>query len=551
MIIHQIRKLPREKVLGILSFLALAIGVAVRTWQYFQNESLFLDEAWVAMEATNRSFLEIFRQNFLFEISSRPPLLFILLLKVSTQLFGNNELALRLVPFLFSLAALGFFYQLARTYLSGYGFQIALWLFAIAEPLVFFSSEVRRYSVSVFVSVLLLFLASRLLKQSVNWKRLLSWGILGAAMLWLAHSAIFVLTAIGITMTYKKIEQKRWSGLPYLLIPFVLIFGSFLLLYNFTLKDVVGSQQLKESWDEALWIEDPLSWKTIPWIVEVFLDSILSPGGLGLPLLMAAIMGGGVAHFIKKDRMACLLLGMPVVLTSLAALGGIFPFRGRVILFLMPAYYIFLAQGAEVVAQKVFKYNRIAMAVLLSLIFYAPVLAVCRMDRSRLKPDNRSALEFFNLNYHPGDAVFLNTNKRYAFWYYAGTLGYGKFLPEYEGFDLDGSSLDGKRVGVFSEFAVEVLGQKIIGLVYEYHLYDQNGRFRRSVFRTGESVFPITKGGNHPCPKPGRSWIFLKYPRTQRVAEVNDIILSYFEHCGPQLQKFEKPGAAMYLYDVR
>ena len=82
--------------------------------------------------------------------------------RASVQLFGPNEYALRLFPLLCGLASLFLFYYLAKKCLNRKAVPIAIALFAILLPLIYYSSEAKQYSSDVAVALCLLAVAAPL-----------------------------------------------------------------------------------------------------------------------------------------------------------------------------------------------------------------------------------------------------------------------------------------------------------------------------------------------------------------------------------------------------
>src|SRR6185503_6064907 len=74
--------------------------------------------------------------------------------RASFLLFGHNELALRLLPFLAGVAALIVFARLSRLLLPSPAALLSMWMFSVAVPFVFFSSDLKPYSVDVLASLI-------------------------------------------------------------------------------------------------------------------------------------------------------------------------------------------------------------------------------------------------------------------------------------------------------------------------------------------------------------------------------------------------------------
>src|SRR5689334_23171439 len=89
-----------------LSIWAVLFGALVRLVQYASNRSLWSDEAMLALNIVDRSYLELLKP---LDYNQAAPPLFLWLEKLAVQLLGNNEYALRLVPLTAGLIALAAF----------------------------------------------------------------------------------------------------------------------------------------------------------------------------------------------------------------------------------------------------------------------------------------------------------------------------------------------------------------------------------------------------------------------------------------------------------
>src|SRR5258706_13146620 len=81
----------------------ILLGLLLRLRQYLTWRSLWLDEAMLALNITGRSFAGLLQP---LDYYQGGPLGFLLAEKLGITLLGNNELSLRLIPFLAGLAPL-------------------------------------------------------------------------------------------------------------------------------------------------------------------------------------------------------------------------------------------------------------------------------------------------------------------------------------------------------------------------------------------------------------------------------------------------------------
>jgi hypothetical protein len=87
---------------GLLTLLVV-VGLALRVWPYAANTSLFLDEILVASNITGLTLVELVTKPL--ALDQVAPGGFLFLEKLSVLVLGPSELALRLVPLLFSIGA--------------------------------------------------------------------------------------------------------------------------------------------------------------------------------------------------------------------------------------------------------------------------------------------------------------------------------------------------------------------------------------------------------------------------------------------------------------
>ena len=142
---------------NLINITIIILGSILRLRQYLENRSFWLDEAWLALDISTRTFHDIFWAN-LFNIGLPivPPG-FAGIEKSLITLLGNNEYVLRLFPFLCGVASLFVFYRLLKISVPRKVISVALGFFAFSNLLIYQSGELKQYSSDVFM-VLLLYL---------------------------------------------------------------------------------------------------------------------------------------------------------------------------------------------------------------------------------------------------------------------------------------------------------------------------------------------------------------------------------------------------------
>ena len=120
--------------LKLLSLGLLAVGLALRSLQYFSDASLWLDEAMLNVSVMNRSLPELMTKPL--DNGQSAPSGFLLFSWLSVAILGRVDLAVRLLSFLSSVVTLCVCYLLSERLLTRTARPLAVGLIALAAPLV-------------------------------------------------------------------------------------------------------------------------------------------------------------------------------------------------------------------------------------------------------------------------------------------------------------------------------------------------------------------------------------------------------------------------------
>src|SRR5262245_6369800 len=173
--------------LGAAGWALLGLGALLRVARALANRSLWGDEGSLAINLVERSFAGLAAP--LSHAQAAPPG-FLWLVEATTLGFGDGELALRAVPLAASLASLPLFAWLARALLGRRDALLALALFAVSEPLVFYASELKPYASDVLVALAIAALALRVLRLGPSPGRLAALAAAGLVGPWLSLPAV-------------------------------------------------------------------------------------------------------------------------------------------------------------------------------------------------------------------------------------------------------------------------------------------------------------------------------------------------------------------------
>jgi predicted membrane-bound mannosyltransferase len=131
----------------------ILIGVALRLIEYLHNRSMWWDESMLALNILHRTARQLWQP---LDYNQGAPIGFLLLERLAVNMFGQGELALRLVPLISGILSVFLFYRVALRFLTPLGARISMALFAISDTLIYYSAEVKQYSTDVAVALLVI-----------------------------------------------------------------------------------------------------------------------------------------------------------------------------------------------------------------------------------------------------------------------------------------------------------------------------------------------------------------------------------------------------------
>ena len=484
-----------------LPWIIISLGVILRLVQYLFNRSLWLDESFLALNIIDRSFLELLQP---LDYGQVAPIGFLILEKIAVQIFNSSEYALRLFPFLSGIASMFLFYGVAKRFIKSEAVPIALSLFAISEPLIYYSSEVKQYSSDVFIVLLILyFVARNIHSKRLTTSNIIVFGVLGATVIWFSHPSVFILAGVGVSLALFSFVKKEWGRIARLSISYSFWALSFTLCYLVSFRDQSNNKHMLHAWSASFMPFPPSSYGDIRWFVDAFFGIFNFPVGLSLSGIAAlAFLVGSVAVFLqKKEQFFILILPIPLVLLA----SGLhkFPFNGRLLLFLVPCLLLFIAEGVEQIRDKTKHNSAIIGIALICLLFLEPSLSASyHLIRPRTKEEIKPVISYIRDHEQSGDVLYLSMASRIAYRYYS------------------------KRLNVN-------INNYIVGLKPKENWVDHINHLNKL-------------RGNK------RVWILFSHARRSiSQGYVNEkFILNYLDSIGERLESFKSDDASVYLYNL-
>ena len=406
------------------SLLGLALGIAVRLVQYFSDRSLWFDEAAVALNLLERNYSQLLGA---LNYNQAAPPLFLWIEKFSLETLGNNEYALRLYPLLGGLLSLIVFYRFTRAFAVGWARPIAIFLFSVLGYIIYFAGELKPYSWDVTLGLLLFGAIASIATFRPSFRRVFGVGILGVISIWLSFPSILVMAGVEATNLIKlklwRASRADWRAFLLRRLP---LYAAWLIslsgLYFGVISQTLAETDLSASWANRY----PASPFDLLWLIDSFGRFFHHPLGFLSPAdgLAMAVFVVGFGHLYRTQKWRLAYLSSPFIVTVLAAYLHEYPFRDRLILFLVPYALIVLAEG---IALLIRRWRRppqalgiIGLALAVSLLVLPLGQTLPRLVRPKLAhfDDLRPAIAYIHTHWHSGDRLYVFPGSQLQFQYY-------------------------------------------------------------------------------------------------------------------------------------
>lgn len=481
----------------------------LRLLQYAADRSLWLDEALIASSILSRDLAALADP---LDYGQTAPYGFLALVRGVVSVLGTSEHALRLVPLLAGLGALGLFPATARRYVSAPARTVALALFALAPFLVYYSSELKQYSMDVLVAVAVLWMAAGLRDGTL---RPAAAAAIGAAAVWLAQPAIFMLAGAGLALAGTAVLRRDAPQLRVLVPLGGVWLASFAGAYAVARRSLADPEYMASFWRAGFPPRLPWSGSDWLWLPErlfrIFREPLGVMGDGPLPLLgtlqgVAGVvaLAAGAAWMARKRSLRLALLMLPLLLVLAAAGARLYPFAanyqssGRVLMFLIPSLVLVIGEGTARLGRLRPGGGFAAAGVVVLLLL--PSLAYAAAGVPHVRAEVKPLLEYAAEERQPGDPLYV---------YYNAAPQAAYYLPRY------GWPSDRIVHGVCSRLRPAAYVQDAHRLV------------------------------GHP-----RVWLLFVDGRGIDAFDEKGLILSYLSHVGRRLDDQVSVGASLYLYDL-
>jgi 4-amino-4-deoxy-L-arabinose transferase-like glycosyltransferase len=403
----------------------LAIGAALRLWQYAADTSFWRDEVALAHNIVEHPLRRLLLESLAGDQVA--PKGFLLVQKLAVMVLGPSELAMRLFPLLCGLAAFVLFWRLAERVLGGRAALVAVALFAFGIPFIRYAAEAKQYGVDIAATVTLMLLAVGLIERQPTVRRCVASGLAGIVIVSFSQAAVLVMAGLGAVLAARWLVGRDRRMLRPVVITVPLWAAASLAALVVARHSMTPETQ---AYMYSYWRGSFLPWPPHPRPSLFWIWNRVRPvfGGswmLRYPwaeLYVMVMLVGFVALWGRRRRMVLVSLA-PLAVTLLAASAHQYPFANRLILFLVPGVMLGIAAGIDWLAGASARWHRGLGAAVVTALLLPPAYAIVSTPPPYHVEKSKPVLEYLQTHRRPGDAVFVFFGGRWPAMYYGPRYG--------------------------------------------------------------------------------------------------------------------------------
>ena len=376
----------------------IVMGSAIRLYWLFHNPSLWFDEAILAADIIHRPFDRLLGQMGW----QAAPVGFIALAISVSYLFGPDEISLRTLSLLSSVMALPLLYILCRKLsCSRVTSFLTLYLVVFSPPFISYSVQFKQYSFEVLIAV-------SMLAGAFYWRRISSWrgycwvflsGVLGFIF---SFSSLMVFSSVLVFLLLTAEGEKNFFR-----VKAVALVALLWLIFLIAYYKLYITQSLHIGSFQRWW----LAAKGMPGHKSIFSDMRLICCNLIQAYSEACIMpfwfgigvfSIGVVSLVRRNVNVFVMLVLPGFIMLILTLFQLYPLTLRLMLFILPVFFIFIAEGFSTVY---YWMKNISLKGALAGLFLFCVIFFNITPKPYMDCHFRQALDFIVKNRHHGDVI--------------------------------------------------------------------------------------------------------------------------------------------------
>jgi hypothetical protein len=433
----------QQSTLLVILYFIIEVGIFLAIYQFLFNRSLWIDEAMLARNIVNKEFMELLNP---LDHGQAAPIGFLFLERLSVLIFGKNEMALRVFPFISFLFAIPFYYLLANRLTNNKIISLlSTSIFIILVPVLRYSSEAKQYPIDVLFAIMILYFS--LIFQFKQNRSLFMYSILGVIAIWFSNTSVIILTVVGVHLLYSEYYKRKNYKI---VLPFIFWTISLMIYYYFFVHDHPLAEFMRSCWADAFMPMNPFSKDPYAFIYREVVSMYHFLGFSGYYSLIPFVVSLSAIVFMIRYRKYTLLYFSiaPMAIHLLMSSFELYPFTGRFLLYTVPLitlvysfglYYLF-----DFLNKKIVRLPSLLLALPVLIMFY-PVYLHFPIEIE----ETRQSLKYIEKNIKKDEKIYT----------YYGANNACKFYKETNIINIDNPIIFGtKHRGINSMYNDELLG---------------------------------------------------------------------------------------------
>ena len=339
-----------------LAWMAVALGVGLRVWEYLEFRQLYMDEESLLLNIVGRPVFEFDR---VLENDQMAPPAFLAVERLLVLLPLSVKASARLFPLFCGVVSMPLLLAVSRRFLAPGAVPFAVAAMALGDHLIYYSAEIKQYSCDLALALAALWLAAP--DPPHRWGgRPLGLALFGLVAPWFSFTVVFVLAAVGLhwIVTAGRSGESGWNWRGSALAAAVCGFwlASFAACFALARSILSPRDFIWIWWNFAFLPIPPRTWAEVSLLGETLANVFINPIGLITPLgmpgtaVLAVVLAvvGGFALGWRSPGVLFLIVA-PLGFALAASALRQYPFHGRLLLFLVPTYLLPLGEGVATV----------------------------------------------------------------------------------------------------------------------------------------------------------------------------------------------------------
>lgn len=406
--------------------LTVVVGAVLRIRQYLFMRSFWFDELFLASNVRDLSLIGLTRQ---LRFRQAAPVGFLWSAKASVAAFGQSELAYRLIPLAAGILTVVCVALVARRVFRLSAAIAAAGMIALAGESIRYSSEFKQYTTEAAVAAALLLVATYCLGRTLadEPRRPVVLAVVGGLALTSSVSAIFLLAGIAVVLVIQTVRSRRYER--YLAAACVALTwaATATVMYLASWSRNAQNKSLHNYWAAYF---GPAPWAHPSWYLSAWSEMINTQVAISWSWAAFGLTVGGFVWLARRSSPLATIAVIAVLSTMVGSWAGVYPFNGRLLLFLVPVVCVLFGAVVDAVGALFGRlhatHGRLAAgACALVLVSGSIPTAAATYRHPYQSEEMRQALTALRPQFRPADRLFVSDSAALGFEFYRDRTGFG------------------------------------------------------------------------------------------------------------------------------